>query len=178
FVVPLRIGAFIVAAWMFVWMAYSGLSLMLASYGTSNIIWKILGVPFFLVAAVALYGAHAIYHEIPHRVATFVRLYLFSIIFYFLAQIVFIVAVEIAVASAAAAAKKNCEDAQANLPANAKTDCSVTYSGGFPIFGWLVPFVFAFIWQAYLYVCIRSYSLELSERNEKQPTTTTYNIGA
>jgi len=174
FVVPLRIGAFIVAAWMFVWMAFTGLSLMLTSYGTSmNILWKILGISYFLVAAGALYGAHAIFHEIPHRVALFVRVYFFAVIFYFLANIIFIVAMEIAVASAAAEAKKTCEDAQANLPANEKVDCDIPIVG-YPIVGWLVEFAFAFVWQAYLYVCIRSYSLELSERSEKQPTTTTY----
>lgn len=141
-----------------------------------GILLKVLGISYLLVAAGALFGAHAIFYEIPHRVATFVRVYIFSIIFYFLANILFIIAVQIIVASLAAAAKKSCEDAQANVPANARTDCNV-YTGGFSIVGWLLPFVFAFIWQVYLYVCIRSYSLELSERSEKQPTTTTYNMG-
>ncbi|CAG8606900.1 14958_t:CDS:2, partial [Acaulospora colombiana] len=140
-------GAFIVAAWMFIWMGYSGLTTMFVSYGASfGILWKLLGVSYLLVAAGALYGAHAIFYEIPHRVATFVRVYLGAVIFYLVANIVFIIAVEIAVASAVAAAKKTCEDAQSSLPANERTDCNVN-TVAYPIVGWLLPFGFGVVWQ-------------------------------
>jgi len=169
FVVPLRIGAFIIAAWMLFWNGWSGLGVMLTSYGstTFSILWKLLGVSYLAVAAIALLGAYSIYNEIPHRVALFVRLYLGSIVFYFVAQILFIIIMEISVASVINQAKHNCEVAQQSVPANLRTNCNLYTNTGYPLVSWLIPFLFAVPIQAYFWICVRSYSLELNESTDK-----------
>ncbi|CAG8528148.1 4736_t:CDS:2, partial [Scutellospora calospora] len=159
FVVPLRIGAFIVAAWMLIWFAYLGVVSMLAAYGTSiiyTIIWKFFGACYLLLAAGAFYGAHGIYHEIPHRVAKFVRFYFIAYIFYIVAEIVFVIVVEIAVAAtianAKATAKANCEKAMQNSPSLPANYCDNIYNNvnanaGYSIIGWIIPFVIGLVWQ-------------------------------
>ncbi|RIB29630.1 hypothetical protein C2G38_1042456 [Gigaspora rosea] len=167
FFVPLQIGAFIVTAWMLVWFAYAGIVVMTISYSSSigfTIFWKGLGICYLLLALGAFYGAHAIYYQIPHRVAKFVQGYFIAIIFYTLAQIVFIVVIQIAVSSALADAKAKCEQASKTT----KINCDAYTSGvGYPIVSWLIPFAIGSLWQLYLFICIRSYSLELTERSEK-----------
>ncbi|CAG8440280.1 7165_t:CDS:2 [Ambispora gerdemannii] len=165
FVVPLRIGAFVIAAFMFIWNAYTGVTTMLVPYGGNlSIIWKVMGGFYLLVAAGAFYGAHAIYHEIPSRVAKFVKIYVASIIAYIVISIAFVIAVSIAVSSAHRAAVKTCEDAAAQ--AQTQIDCNAGYVG-YPIVAWVFPFMIALAFEVYFAICINSYSLELQERDEK-----------
>ncbi|RIA90550.1 hypothetical protein C1645_823171 [Glomus cerebriforme] len=56
FCVPLRIGAFIVAAWIFIWNLYLGIILLLTDLG--SIYTKIVAILYLLVALIAFYGAH------------------------------------------------------------------------------------------------------------------------
>ncbi|RUP50194.1 hypothetical protein BC936DRAFT_140017 [Jimgerdemannia flammicorona] len=63
FMVPLKIGALIIATWMLVWYMYAGLALVLVPYGGS-FLWvglKVLGVVYALAGLVSLYGIYAIY---------------------------------------------------------------------------------------------------------------------
>ncbi|KAG9293711.1 hypothetical protein G9A89_019048 [Geosiphon pyriformis] len=168
FFAPLRIGAFIVALWMFAWNAFTGFSVMFTSYGGSiGFLWKGMGVAYIAVAAASIFGAHAIYHEIPARVALFVKIFVANIIFYFVASVSFVVAVSLIVSSEHNKAVKACEAAQVNL--DSKINCNIGYVG-YPIFGWLVPFMIGILFQVYFAICIRSYSLELQEReNDKSP---------
>ncbi|CAG8454019.1 12716_t:CDS:2 [Ambispora leptoticha] len=171
FVVPLRIGAFVIAAFMFFWNAYAGITTMLTTYGSNlSILWKVMGGLYLLVAAGAFYGAHAIYHEIPERVAKFVKIYIASIITYFVVSIAFVIAVSLAVASVQNSAVKACEDAKAQAPTQEQSqiNCNTGYTG-FPIVGWLFQFLFALAFEIYFAICIRSYSLELQESDEKRP---------
>ncbi|KAF0359433.1 hypothetical protein F8M41_014351 [Gigaspora margarita] len=168
FFVPLQIGAFIVTAWTLVWYAYTGIVVMTLSLYSSSIASTIflkgLGACYLLLALGAFYGAHAIYYQIPHRVAKFVQGYFVAIIFYTMAQIVYIIVVQIAVSAAIANAKAQCEKASKGTNVNCD---AYTGSYGFPIVSWLIPYAIGSLWQLYLFICIRSYSLELTERSEK-----------
>jgi len=171
FLVPLRIGAFIIAVWMLVWNAYSGATVMFTSYGTSlSIVWKIMGVAYLVVAAGSLFGAHAIYHEIPHRVATFVKLFIANIVLYFVLSIAFVVAVSIVVANAHKEAVDACEQAYAASNSDVAHDCDAGYVG-YPIISWLIPFLISFALWVYFAICINSYSLELQDRQNDQEKT-------
>ncbi|CAG8628268.1 4915_t:CDS:2 [Gigaspora rosea] len=166
FFVPLQIGAFIVTAWMLVWFAYAGIVVMTISYSSSigfTIFWKGLGICYLLLALGAFYGAHAIYYQIPHRIA---------------------------VSSALADAKAKCEQASKTTKINCD---AYTSGVGYPIVSWLIPFAIGSLWQVSigilyeshdycplvtvrrlgifyvhtsLYICI-AVILELTERSEK-----------
>ncbi|CAG8472225.1 6912_t:CDS:2 [Cetraspora pellucida] len=151
FFVPLRIGALIVSVWMLIWFAYTGVVVLLTSLGSSiayTIFWKALGACYIILAVGAFYGAHAIYYQIPHRVATFVRVYLIAFIFYIVANIAFLVVVEIATSAALADAKARCEKAyqDAGQPIG---NCDVYTNGvGYSIVGWIIPFIIGTLWQS------------------------------
>ncbi|CAG8676731.1 13918_t:CDS:2 [Dentiscutata erythropus] len=157
---------------MLIWFAYAGVVIVLTSFGTSigfTIFWKVLGVGYLIFAVGAFYGAHAIYYQIPHRVAKFVKAYLIAIIFYIVAEIAYVVVVEIAVNSTIAAAKDECIKAAQKANTSTAICDNIANTSGYSIVGWIIPFLIGTLWQAYLYVCIRSYSLELNERSGEKP---------
>jgi len=181
FVVPLRIGAFIIAAWLLFWNGFTGVEVMFTSYGSgtfANLIWKVLGVLYLLVAAASLIGVRAIYYESASGVRLFYKIYIAATVFYFMANIAFIIIVSMVVSSAEHQAKTACEnanqetsqaDAQAGVPTTVQDNCDA-YSVGYPIFGWLIEFIIGLVFQTYFVLCVRSYSLELQEsENEKPP---------
>ncbi|CAG8712108.1 4916_t:CDS:2, partial [Gigaspora margarita] len=132
---------------MLVWFAYAGIVVMTLSYSSSiafTIFWKGLGACYLLLALGAFYGAHAIYYQIPHRVAKFVQGYFVAIIFYTMAQIVFIIVMQIAVSAAIANAKAQCEKASKGTNINCD---AYTGSYSYPIVSWLIPFAIGSLWQ-------------------------------
>ncbi|RGB26039.1 hypothetical protein C1646_770948 [Rhizophagus diaphanus] len=60
FFIPLRIGAFIVAAWIFIWNLYLGIfHFLTAGFNDFGSIYtRIVGVLYLFVALIAFYGAH------------------------------------------------------------------------------------------------------------------------
>jgi hypothetical protein len=183
FVVPLRIGAFLVAAWMFIWNLYGGIALFILPFGgTYGIILKIVAVPYLLIAIASFLGAKAIYEEDAVRTQLFSKIYLASIAVYLLLQIAVIILSYVAAASAVSAANAivndsvaQCKANQKDLPASARNDAlcnqigntasTVSSAVGFSIVSYIIPFLVALIVDAYLYVVIRSYAIELTEKS-------------
>ncbi|CAB4422980.1 unnamed protein product [Rhizophagus irregularis] len=154
FFIPLRIGAFIVAAWIFIWNLYLGIfHFLTAGFNDFGSIYtRIVGVLYLFVALIAFYGAHGIYNENPNRVALFAKFFLYSIIFNIGMSILSVISLSIA----AAKDKGNCEKANPN---NTEV-CDYK----FPVVSWLINFVIGVIIEVYLYIVIRSYKRELFAR--------------
>ncbi|GBC09775.1 hypothetical protein RclHR1_00910025 [Rhizophagus clarus] len=154
FCVPLRIGAFIVAAWIFIWNFYLGILYLLTAGFTDfgSIYTRVVGVLYLFVALIAFYGAHGIYNEIPDRVGLFAKFFLYSIIFSVIMSILSVVSLSIAAAND----KGNCERANPN---NTQV-CNYK----FPFVSWFINFIIGLIIEVYLYIVIRSYKRELSAR--------------
>jgi uncharacterized membrane protein len=185
FVVPLRTGAFIVAAWMFIWNLYSGAMLLVfPMIGTFGIILKVIAIPMLLVAIAAFLGARAIYQNDADKTHLFSKVYLGSVVVYFLVQIVYIVILYVAAGSALSSAQthldsaaKQCRDSQAQLDPKYRTPgicdqvassaSAATGAASVGLVAWLIPFIIGIVLNFYFYVVIRSYALELKEKKNK-----------
>jgi len=185
FVVPLHTGAFLIAGWMFIWNLYSGVTLITLPDGFS-IILKLLAVPYLCVALISFQGAKAIHERNAQRTMLFSKAYLASILLYTLVQIAVVVVSMLQYQAISKSATDVCVSAQnkANAAqgqtgaATINLNCNSIPSVSFPIVSWLLTYLVGVLVQGYLFVCIRSYALELLESAEKSGEGTEYKVQA
>lgn len=168
FVVPLKIAALIITIWMFLWNLYAGIALITIGYGSG--IWlalKGIGAIYMLISLLSFYGAYSIYKELPQEVARFTRFFTWSVIAYFVIQIIVIIIEEVELRAAYDEAIAACNNANASVPAQDQVPC-----GGYVdtfLGSWIATFLIGVAIQVYLIIVIRSYNVELQARNGNNP---------
>ncbi|RUS33733.1 hypothetical protein BC938DRAFT_484208 [Jimgerdemannia flammicorona] len=164
FMVPLKIGALIIATWMLVWYMYAGFALVLVPYGGS-FLWvglKVLGVVYALAGLVSLYGIYAIYKELPFHVARFTKLFTIAAIYYLVVQVIVIIIEEVELRAIYNNAVNQCEAAQANVT-TPHIDCNIGFVDSFLV-SWIISYIIGLAFQIYFIIVIRSYNADLQAR--------------
>jgi len=167
FVVPLRTGALIISIWMLLWNLYAGIALITVGYGGSAIwlVVKAFGAIYMIIALVSFYGAYYIYKEDPHHVAKFTRFFTWSVIAYFLIQIIIIIVEEVEIRAAYNSAVSSCK---ASVPAAEQASCDIGFTDSFLV-SWIATYLIGVAIQVYLIIVIRSYNAELQARAAGNP---------
>ncbi|RUS17370.1 hypothetical protein BC937DRAFT_90068 [Endogone sp. FLAS-F59071] len=168
FVVPLRTGALIITIWMLIWNLFTGIELITIGYASG--IWlalKAVGAIYMLIALISFYGAYSVYKELPQEVARFTRFFTWSVIAYFVIQIIVIIIEEVEIRAAYNEAISACNNANAGVPAQDQVPC-VGFVDGY-LGSWIATFLIGVAIQTYLIIVIRSYNFELQARNGNNP---------